>query len=76
MPQRIRAQRRASLGREQALGMCGAVMRRHVAVLGLDQHVAVLIDENRAEGMIAMGDGAARDIERAAQKMFVELGRA
>jgi hypothetical protein len=43
--------------------MSGAVMRRHVAVFGLDQHVAMLIDKNGAEGMVAVGQGAASDIE-------------
>src|ERR1700682_1484213 len=55
--------------------MSGAIMRRHVAVLGLDEHVAILVNENGAEGMIAVGQGAAGDIERSAQKMLVELGR-
>ena len=36
-----RRERGAGLGRQQAFGMGGAVMVRHVAVLGLDQHVAV-----------------------------------
>src|ERR1700730_571789 len=51
------------------------VMRRHLAVLGLDQHVAILIDENGAEGMVAVGQGAAGDLERPAQKMLIEFGR-
>ena len=53
--------------------MRGPVMGGHVAVLGLDQHVMVLIDENGAEWMIAMGHGAAGDFERPAQKKFVEF---
>ena len=51
--------------------MRGAVTRGHVAVLGFDQHVAVLIDENGAEGMVAVADGAAGDLERSAQEKFV-----
>ncbi len=43
--------------------MRGAVMRRHVAVLGFEQNVAVRIDQNRAERMVAMGDGAPGDVE-------------
>ena len=50
----IRAQRRAGLCRHQALGVRGAVARRHVAVLRLDQHGAVFIDQNSAKGMIAV----------------------
>ena len=53
--------------------MGGAVMGGHVAVLGLDQHLAIPIDQNGAEGMIAMGDGAAGDVERPAQKMLVKF---
>src|SRR4051812_38333085 len=55
--------------------MRGPVMRRHVAVFGFDEHVAIVIDENRAEGMIAMAERAAGDFERPAQKMLVEFGR-
>src|SRR6202011_4767093 len=54
--------------------MGSPVMRRHVAVFGLDQNVTVLIDQDRAKRMIAMGHGAARNIERAAHKMFVGFG--
>ena len=50
-------------------------MRGHVAVLGLDQHGAILADENGAEGMIAMGQRAAGDLERPAQEILVELSR-
>src|SRR5580704_12165868 len=53
--------------------MGGPVMRRHVTVLDFDQNIAVRIDKDRAERMVAVGDGAAGDIERAAQKMFVEF---
>ena len=56
--------------------MRGAVMVGHVAVLGLDQNVVVLIDKDGAERMIAVAGGAAGDIERPAQKMFVEFGSA
>src|ERR1700761_9523218 len=55
--------------------MGGPIMRRHVAVLDFDQHVAVLIYQKCAERMIAVGDGAAGDIERPAQEMFVKFGR-
>src|ERR1700687_1828412 len=55
--------------------MSGAIMGRHVAVFDLDQHVAISVDQNGAEGMIAVGQGAARDFERPAQKMLVEFGR-
>jgi len=48
--------------------MRGAVMRGHVAVLDLDQHGAIGIDQQRAKGMVAVGDGAAGDVERPAQK--------
>ena len=54
--------------------MRGAVMRRHVAVLGLDQHVAVPVDQDGAERMIAVGHGTAGDVERPAQEMLVEFG--
>ena len=45
----------------------------HVAVLGLDQNVAVPIDEDSTKRMIAVGQRAAGDLERPAQKMLVEL---
>ncbi len=48
-------------------------MRRHVAVLGLDQHVAVLIDQDGAKGVVAMGERTAGNLERPAQKMFIEF---
>src|SRR5438309_7106454 len=48
-------------------------MRRHVAVLGLDQHGAIRIHENGAEGMVAMGQRSAGDFERPAQEILVEL---
>ena len=51
--------------------MRGAVMGGHVAVLGLDQHLAIGIDQNGAEGMVAVGHGAARDLERPPQEMRV-----
>ena len=51
--------------------MRGAVMGGHVAVLDLDQHRAALVDEQGAEGMIAMGHGAAGDVERSPQEMRV-----
>ncbi len=54
--------------------MRGGIMGWHVAVLGLDQHLAILVDENGAERMIAVGHGAAGDVEGTAQKMLVELG--
>jgi hypothetical protein len=54
--------------------MRGAVMIRHIAVLGLDQHVAIRIDQNGTERMVAVGQGAAGDLERPAQKMFVDFG--
>ena len=68
--------RGAGLRRQQALGMRGAVMGGHIAVLGLDQHLAVCVDENGAEGMIAVGHGAARDLERLPQEMRVAFRRA
>ncbi len=55
--------------------MRGSVMPWHVTVLRLEQHVAMPIDQNGAEGMIAAIDGAAGDVERSPQKMFVELRR-
>src|SRR3981081_288059 len=51
--------------------MSGRVMRGHIAVLDLDQNLAVRINQDGAEGMVAAGQGAASDLERAAQKMFV-----
>src|SRR6266849_9596921 len=54
--------------------MRGAIMGWHVAILGLDQHLAILVDENGAERMIAVGQSAAGDVERTAQKMLVEFG--
>src|ERR1700753_27380 len=50
-------------------------MRRHVAVLGLDQHVAMRIDQDGAERMIAVGHCAAGDLEGPAQKMRVIRAR-
>ena len=55
--------------------MRGAVMGGHVAVLGLEQHLAILIDQNGAERMIAMCHGTAGDLERAPQEMRVEFRR-
>src|SRR6266404_3693383 len=55
--------------------MRGAVMVRHVAVLGLDQHVAILVDENGGEGMIAVGQGTASDVERTPQEMLIKFRR-
>jgi hypothetical protein len=34
--------------------MCRAVLRRHLTVLGFQQHLAVLVDQNGAEGMVAL----------------------
>jgi len=34
--------------------MCRALLRRHVTVLGFHQHLAVLVDQNGAEGMGAL----------------------
>src|ERR1700730_9275673 len=59
----LRAERRAGLRRQQALGVRGAVTRRHVTVLGFDQDVAVVIDQDGAERMVAMADGAPGDVE-------------
>ena len=69
-------ERGAGLRRQQPLGMRGAVMGGHVAVLGLDQHLAVPVDEDGAERMVAMRHGAARDLEGPAQEVLVELRRA
>ena len=44
--------------------MRGAVTGGHIAVLGLDQYLTAPVDENGAERMIAVGHGAARDLER------------
>jgi len=74
LAEHIRAERGAGLRRQQAFGMRGAVMIRHVAILGLDQHVAIGIDQNGAERMVAVGRGAAGDLERPPQKMFVDFG--
>ncbi|MEH2595882.1 hypothetical protein V1278_002795 [Bradyrhizobium sp. AZCC 1577] len=38
-------------------------MRRHVTILGLDQDVTALIDQNRPEGVVAVADGAAGNRE-------------
>src|SRR6059058_1475651 len=51
----IRVKRRAGLRRQQTFSMRGAVMGRHIAVFGLDQHLAILVDEDGAERMIAVG---------------------
>jgi hypothetical protein len=50
----------------QAFGVGRAVAGGHVAVLGLDQHVAIPIDEDSAERVIAVGQSAAGDLERPA----------
>jgi hypothetical protein len=55
----------ASFAGEQPLGMCSAVLRRHVTVLGIRQHLAVLVDHG-TEGMVALGHRATRHLERAA----------
>jgi hypothetical protein len=70
----FRSKRRAGLGCQQALGVRGAVTGGHIAVLGLDQHVAVPIDENGGEWVVAVADGAAGDVERSPQEKFVEPG--
>ena len=55
--------------------MRGAVLRGHVAVRGLDQHLAIGADQDGPERMIAVRRRAARDIEGAAEKMLVAPGR-
>src|ERR1700712_5799764 len=56
--------------------MCGAVPRRHVTILSLDQQAAMAINKNGAERMIAMGRCATGHVKRPPQKMLVKLGRA
>ncbi|MGY3468950.1 hypothetical protein ACVW0I_005821 [Bradyrhizobium sp. LM6.11] len=68
------AERTAGLRRRETLGMRGAIVIRHVAVLGLDQHPAVGIDDDATEGMVAMGEGTAGDRKRKAEEVFVALG--
>ena len=41
-------------------------MRGHIAVLDLGQNLAAGIDKDGAEGVVAVGQGAAGDLERAA----------
>ena len=53
--------------------MRGPVMRRHVAVLGLDQDGTVLIDQHGAERMVAVGKRAAGDVERSAQEILIKF---
>ena len=65
--------RGAGLRRQQPLGMRRAVMGGHIAVLGLDQYLMARINENGAEGMVAVGHGTARDLERPPQEMRVAL---
>jgi hypothetical protein len=48
-----------------------AVTVRQVAVLGFDQHLAVRIDDDAAEGMVAMGEGTAGDRKGQTQKVLV-----
>ena len=56
--------------------MRGAVMEGHVAVLGFEQHLPVLGDQDSAEGMIAVRRGAAGHLKGSPQEMRVELRRA
>ena len=56
--------------------MRGTVMGGHIAVLSLDQYLTARVNENGAERMIAVGHGAAGDLERSPQEMRVALRRA
>ena len=71
-----RLERTAGLRGREALGMRSAVVVGHVAVLGLDQHLAIGIDDDAAERMVAMGERAARDREGQAEEVLVALGSA
>ena len=50
-------------------------MAGHVAILGLDQYRAVAVDQDSAEGMVAMRQGAARDLEGSPEEMFIAVDR-
>ena len=74
-PEDVGAVARAGGRREQPLGVGGAVMRRHVAVLGFDQDAALAIDQDGAERVVAVAGRAARRLERAAQRKIISSGR-
>jgi len=56
--------------------MRGAVVIRHVAVLGFDQDLAFGVDDDAAEGMVAVGEGTASDREGKAEEVLVAPGSA
>ncbi len=62
------------LGRQQPFGMGGHVAIGHVAVLAFDQHVAVCINQDRTEGMVAVGLRAPGHVERAPQEALMVEG--
>src|SRR3954452_10791830 len=74
--QHLAAERAAGLRRGETLGMRGAVVIGHVAVLGFDQDLAFGIDDDATEGMVAVGEGTAGDRKGKAQEVLVALGPA
>src|SRR5882757_11371235 len=52
-----------------------AVMARHVAVFGFEEQVAIVVNQDGAEGMVAVSARTAGHFERAAQEMVVAFGR-
>src|SRR4051794_24602215 len=74
--QHLAAERAAGLRRGEALGMRGAVVMRHVAILGLDQPFPFGIDDDAAEGWVAGGERAGGAQKKRGEKVLVALGPA
>src|SRR4051794_33114538 len=74
--QHLAAERAAGLRRGETLGMRGAVVIGHVAVLGFDQDLAFGIDDDATEGMVAVGEGTAGDRKGKGAEGRVGLGPA